>query len=159
MGRWWIGTRANTQSKKHKTRETKIHQRFYKEYVKLMYINFSPMNIDLDDSSLLTFIFIFISLFVYRRYFLFIVSWVLIHQIFFFLMFIEFYVLFFCLVYSLRMLFLFIMLNGVHNLDGRLKSTIPSNLPRNRKVVLNMKPTFSSSKSPLRLFSLPYLLH
>ena len=56
------------QPKKHKTCETNVHQLFSKlfsnEHVNLMYINCSPINIDLNDSPLLTFIFMFFSLFV-----------------------------------------------------------------------------------------------
>ena len=37
---------------------------FSNEHVKLMYIKCSPINIDLDDSPLLTFIFMFLSLFI-----------------------------------------------------------------------------------------------
>ena len=55
---------AKTQPKKHKTRETNVHYLLFNEDVKLMYINCSPMNIDIDDSLFLTFIFMFLSLFI-----------------------------------------------------------------------------------------------
>ena len=55
---------AKMQPKKYKMPEINVHLLFYNKYVKLMYINYSPMNIDLDDSPLLTFIFMFLSLFI-----------------------------------------------------------------------------------------------
>ena len=115
---------------------------FSNDHVNIMYINCSPMDIDLNDSTLLTFIFIFlvcllqIFFLCHRVFFVYsLVEWVFIKYFFlcsFFFLFIadlDVHWVSCCSFVILLSLFiddivLFIVLNGAHHLDGRLVSTI-----------------------------------
>ena len=70
IGKWWTSVYHSNcrhgakRSSKNIKRKTNVYQLIFNEHVKLMYINCSPINIDLDNSPLLIFILMFLSLFI-----------------------------------------------------------------------------------------------